>query len=156
MTVPATDIDKLMEVMEQAFDPHFREAWTRRQVEDSLLLPSTYMLLANSDGEPCKHAEVASGFVLARQAADEVELLLIAVNPEARGKGVGTRLLDRFFESARHRGAAKVFLEMRAGNPAETLYRKAGFEQIGIRRDYYRTVIGTSLDALTFGKNLLD
>ena len=155
MTVPATDIDKLMEVMEQAFDPHFREAWTRRQVEDSLLLPSTYMMLANSDGEPCKDIEDASGFVLARQAADEVELLLIAVDPRARGKGVGTRLLDRFIESARQRGAAKVFLEMRAGNPAGTLYRKAGFEQIGIRRDYYRTVTGTSLDALTFGKNLL-
>ena len=149
-----TDLDKLMEVMEEAFDPHFREAWTRRQVEDSLLTPSTYMLLANEDGGPCSGGEFAVGFVLARQAADEIELLLIAIRPDFRGRGLGRKLLERFIASAAERDAAKVFLEMRANNPAEKFYRNAGFEQIGIRHEYYRTVLGTPIDALTFAKTL--
>ena len=149
-----TDLDKLMEVMEEAFDPHFREAWTRRQVEDSLLTPATYMLLANHEGEPCKEWEPAAGFVLARQAADEIELLLIAVRPDQRGTGVGRKLLARFLESAAKRKAAKVFLEMRANNPAERFYQRAGFTQIGLRRDYYRTVLGHPIDALTFAREV--
>lgn len=149
-----TEVDKMMEVMEEAFDPHFREAWTRRQVEDSLLTPSTYLLLANAQGESCDVHEQAAGFVLARQAADEIELLLIAVRPECRGRGLGRRLLARFLESAERRAASKVFLEMRANNPADEFYRKSGFEQIGVRRDYYRTLDGTTIDAITFAKNL--
>lgn len=149
-----TDLDKLMEVMEEAFDPHFREAWTRRQVEDSLLAPSTFMLLANEKGEPCLENESAAGFVLARQAADEIELLLIAVRPGLRGSGVGHRLLARFFANAAERKATKVFLEMRANNPAEQFYLKAGFTQIGLRPDYYRTVLGNPIDALTFAREV--
>lgn len=149
-----TEVDKMMEVMEEAFDPHFREAWTRRQVEDSLLTPSTYLLLANAQGDSCDVHEQAAGFVLARQAADEIELLLIAVRPECRGRGLGRRLLARFLESAERRAASKVFLEMRANNPADEFYRKSGFEQIGVRRDYYRTLDGMTIDAITFAKNL--
>lgn len=147
-----SDIDKLMAVMEASFDPHYREAWTRKQVEDSLTLASTYMILANANGSQPQEGEAAAGFVLARQAVDEVELLLIAVHPDHRGKGLGRRMLDRFFDSANERSAVKVFLEMRANNPAEHLYRSAGFEQIGQRRDYYRTVTGATIDALTFAR----
>ena len=57
-------------------------------------------------------------------------------------------------DSARRREAVKVFLEMRANNPAEKLYRAEGFTQIGQRRDYYRTVTGHALDALTFGREV--
>lgn len=148
------DIDRLMDVMEVSFEPHYREAWTRRQVEDSLTLPSTYMLLVGEDGMPPTESGDTAGFVLARQAADEVELLLIAVRPEMRSKGLGRVLLRRFFDSARQRDAVKVFLEMRANNPAEKLYRSEGFNQIGMRRDYYRTTAGQTLDALTFARIL--
>lgn len=148
------DLDQLMAVMEASFDPHFREAWTRRQVEESLTLPSTYMLLVNAAGKNIAEGESAAGFVLARQAADEVELLLIAVLPAHRGKGLGRCLLAQFIESARARSAAKVFLEMRSNNPAERLYRAAGFEQIGQRKDYYRTLTGATIDALTFARQV--
>ncbi len=148
------DVDRLMDVMEASFDPHYREAWTRRQVEDSLALPSTYMLLIGEDGGPPTEGIDAAGFVLARQAVDEIELLLIAVRPDLRGKGLGRALLHHFFESARRREAVKVFLEMRANNPAEKLYRAEGFTQIGLRKDYYRTITGHALDALTFGRDV--
>ena len=148
------DVDRLMDVMEASFDPHYREAWTRRQVEDSLTLPSTFMLLIAADSSPPAEGVEAAGFVLARQAVDEIELLLIAVRPEARGKGLGRALLRQFFDSARKREAVKVFLEMRANNPAEKLYREEGFSQIGQRKDYYRTITGHALDALTFGREV--
>ena len=51
-------------------------------------------------------------------------------------------------------GAESIFLEMRANNPAETLYRECGFEPIGRRVDYYRTADGTPLDAITFARKL--
>ena len=148
------ELDQLMRVMEVSFDPHYREAWTRRQVEDSLLVPSTFAMLCNEAADATAQGERAAGFVLARQAADEIELLLIAVDPEHRKKGVGSRLLERFLEVAVQREASKVFLEMRANNPAVSVYRAAGFEQIGQRANYYRTITGETIDALTFGRKV--
>lgn len=149
-----SDLDLLMDVMEVSFDPHYREAWTRRQVEDSLLTPSTFMLLISDTGEKPGPEERAAGFILARQAADEVELLLIAVRPDARGQGLGERLLEVFLNHCRARKAARAFLEMRADNPAGSLYRKVGFTQIGFRPAYYRTLLGTPIDAHTFARDL--
>lgn len=144
------DIDKIMAVMEAAFDPAFGEAWTRRQVEDSLAMPRTYYLLAGSGGRPLAENEPAAGFALSRGAADEEELLLIAVDPAHRRRGVGAALLTRFIAQAKTRGAHRLFLEMREGNPAEELYRRHGFEQVGRRRHYYRRGSNAPLDAITF------
>jgi ribosomal-protein-alanine N-acetyltransferase len=147
------DLDRIMGVMDAAFDPAFGEAWTRRQVGDALVLPNTFHLLAGPDGQPAGEAGEAAGFVLSRGAADEEELLLIAVDPRHRGRGVGSALLDRFIAEARARGAARLFLEMREGNPAESLYRRHGFERVGLRRAYYRRGTGTPLDAITFARS---
>ncbi|QKG72627.1 GNAT family N-acetyltransferase [Erythrobacter mangrovi] len=143
-----------MAVMEAAFDPQWREAWTRRQVEDSLSMPNTYALLLDDKGEPLTEGSKAAGFVLVRRAPGEEELLLIGVRPESRGRGVGKRLIELFFDTARDNGADSVFLEMRANNPAASLYRACGFEPIGRRTAYYRTLDGTTLDAITFGRKL--
>lgn len=143
------DIDRIMAVMEAAFDPAFGEAWTRRQVEDALALPSTHYLLIGPDGAPPRDAP-AAGFALSRGAADEEELLLLAVGPEHRGRGVGGALLELYIAQARVRGVARLFLEMRDGNPAESLYRRHGFERVGRRRHYYRRGSQAPLDAITF------
>lgn len=144
------DLDRIMAVMEAAFDPEFGEAWTRRQVGDALVLPNTYYLLAGPDGRAPGEGEEAVGFVLSRGAADEEELLLIAVDPRHRGRGIGAALLDRYVATARSRGAERLFLEMREGNPAESLYRRHGFARVGRRRAYYRRGTGVPLDAITF------
>lgn len=149
-----TNLDKLMVVMEAAFDPHWREAWTRRQVDDSLALSSGFMMLIDENGREPAPESGAAGFILARKVLDEVELLLIGVLPEMRGRGLGRILLNSFTEYSRSVGAAQVFLEMRANNPAESFYRSAGFAPIGRRNDYYRTLDGTHIDAVTFAKIL--
>lgn len=146
-------LDALMAVMESGFDPHWREAWTRVQVRDSLEMPSTFLLLVDREGRGWREGK-AAGFVLSRQALDEEELLLISVHPEERGRGLGRRLLDGYIDAATRRGVRRIFLEMRANNPASSLYRKAGFTPIGTRPRYYRTMDGQAIDAITFARRL--
>ncbi len=150
MTALIDDLDRLMAVMQAGFDPAYGEAWNRRQVEDALLMGNcTYGLAAAHGGEPAL-GEAAAGFYLSRHGYEEAELLLIAVDPAQRGKGIGGNLLQRFAAEARTRGARQLLLEMRRGNPAEALYLRFGFRQIGERPNYYRTPDGTRLDAITF------
>ncbi len=143
-------VDAIMAVMEAAFDPAYGEAWNRRQVDDALRFPSTHFLLADTRGLEPDNPRDAVGFAMSRQAADEEELLLIAVSPAARGKGVGHALMRQFIASARARGSTRLFLEMRDGNPAEALYLKHGFAPVGRRKDYYRSGTVGPLDAITY------
>jgi ribosomal-protein-alanine N-acetyltransferase len=146
------DIDRIMAVMGAAFDPAYGEAWNRRQVSDALLMPNTHYLLADTSGGDPDDGVPAAGFVLSRGTLDEEELLLIAVHPDHRGRGVGTALLQRFIDSAAARGRTNLFLEMRDGNPAEALYRRFGFEPVGRRRNYYRSAQHGPLDAITYAR----
>jgi [ribosomal protein S18]-alanine N-acetyltransferase len=149
-------IDRIMAVMEVAFEPAYGEAWNRRQVTDALMLSSTYALVVDADGVPIPDGSSASpaGFVLTRHVLDEEELLLIAVAPNARRRGVGAALITHLFDAARTRGITRVLLEMRRGNPAIYLYERFGFEPIGERRNYYRMANGERIDAITFGKSI--
>lgn len=145
-------IDQIMMVMEQAFDPTWGEAWNRNQVAGALAMPTTYAILLDASG---KHTgpmgPPAAGFVLSRNAPGEEELLLIAVSPDHRRKGLGKILIEELAKAARSRGAERIFLEMRSNNPAERLYRLVGFEPIGKRKNYYLKSDGERLDAITFG-----
>lgn len=153
------DLDRIMNVMNSAFDPEYGEAWTRRQVEDALLVGHNHYLLAGPDGEElppdCPPDFPVAGFAMSRSGFEEEELLLFAVAPAYRRRGVGERLMQRFVAAARNRGAARLLLEMRRGNSAESLYSRHGFEPIGLRKNYYRTLSGPRVDAITFACPLL-
>lgn len=154
MTPCPRQLDRIMAVMEAAFDPAYGEAWNRRQVSDALTLSSTHAIVISAAGRIIPDgpsAEEPAGFVLTRQAADEEELLLIAVAPAHRRKGLGEALIGHLLTASARRNVAKIFLEMRRGNPAVELYRKVGFVPIGERREYYRTPSGERIDAITFG-----
>lgn len=144
------DIDRIMAVMSAAFDPVYGEAWNRRQVEDALRFGNSHYQLLCSEARAPLEAEPAAGFFLSRTGFEEEELLLLAVMPEYRGRGIGRALLDRLRADAAARGARRLLLEMRKGNKAEILYRNFGFAPIGERREYYRTPGGERLDAITF------
>lgn len=77
-------------------------------------------------------------FAIALFAADEAELLNIAVLPASRGHGTGSRLLDAVITEAVRRGAATAWLEVRESNEAaRRLYASRGFSVAGRRRRYY-------------------
>ena len=154
MIAPIDDVARIMAVMEAAFPPEFGEAWTRRQVEDAFVFGACHYALIDADGAEPPPDRAAAGFYLSRHLAGEEELLLLAVVPQARRRGVGQRLLDRFAHDARERGAYRLLLEMREGNPAEHLYRLNGFESVGRRNKYYRCRNGERIDAITFARTL--
>jgi ribosomal-protein-alanine N-acetyltransferase len=88
------------------------------------------------------------GFVLARNAAGEAEILTLAVAPEARGRGLGRALLRAAIIRAQEMGAQVMFLEVGADNPhALALYAGLGFAKVGTRKAYYSTPSGGT-DAL--------
>jgi ribosomal-protein-alanine N-acetyltransferase len=141
-----TDLDAVMRVMDESFDPRFGEAWTASQCAGLLPLPGVWLTLARDEG-------TVVGFALARNVANEAELLLLAVRRHKQGLGVGKLLLDRFTEQARERGATRVHLEVREGNQALSLYRRADFTLVGRRRNYYSGQAGQTWDALTLAKS---
>ena len=154
--IPSDDpVDAIMAVMARAFDPRHGEAWNRRQVSDALVLGTCHYALINGAGIISQQLDgAAAGFFLSRAVLDEEELLLIAVDPACRGKGLGAALLERFVADAQARGSRRLFLEMRRGNPAGALYERRGFRAVGMRPAYYRGQDGTRIDALSLAREL--
>jgi [ribosomal protein S18]-alanine N-acetyltransferase len=78
------------------------------------------------------------GFALGRLAADEAELLTLAVDPGSRRRGIGRRLVAALEAAARARGAEAVFLEVAEGNAAaRALYAACRYAEVGRRPGYY-------------------
>jgi len=140
------DLQAVMNVMGDSFDPAYGEAWTASQCAGLLPMPGVWLSLARSGDE-------VLGFALSRIVTDDAELLLLAVRRGAQGRGVGRRLLDRFVEVAGNRGAEQLHLEVRDGNHAVGLYARAGFREVGRRRNYYHGREGQAYDALTLARN---
>jgi ribosomal-protein-alanine N-acetyltransferase len=85
---------------------------------------------------------------------DEAHISTIAISPEWRGKKLGELLLWSMIRQAIRQGAAQVTLEVRVSNAlAQNLYRKYGFEVLGVRKGYYRD---NSEDAYNMGLMALD
>ena len=80
-----------------------------------------------------------AGYVVARCAADEGEILNLAVAPAFRRRGVGCALGQAILELLGSRGVAHAYLEVRASNAAaRALYERLGFREVGRRTNYYR------------------
>jgi ribosomal-protein-alanine N-acetyltransferase len=78
------------------------------------------------------------GFILSRRAADEAEVLSVAVARATRGRGLARRLLDLHLRRLAGFGLRAVFLEVDEDNePARRLYARAGFREVGRRPGYY-------------------
>ena len=141
-TARVADLAAVMQVMDAAFDPAFGEAWSRAQVLTLFALPSARVSLAWDGEAPC-------GFSAARVAGPDSELLLLAVDPGWRGRGVGRALMADWQDWAAVQGADEYFLEMRADNDAVHLYQVCGFSESGRRPAYCRGADGKIRDAVT-------
>ena len=95
----------------------------------------------------------SDGYLIGRAVAGEAEILTLAVEPDARRRGFGTLLVQRFLAQARNRAATSAFLEVAANNtPAIALYLQAGFAEVGRRRGYYEQAGHPATDALVFSR----
>jgi ribosomal-protein-alanine N-acetyltransferase len=96
------------------------------------------------------------GFSVSRVAADEAEILSIAVGESHRGRGLSNNLLLTHLGHLAGRGVRTVFLEVEEHNrPARRLYERAGFTVVGRRERYYRQSGGEPLNALLMRRDLL-
>jgi [ribosomal protein S18]-alanine N-acetyltransferase len=111
----------------------FRRGWDEDEVSRLLL-----------DGAVVAHRAVIRrttvGFIISRIAADEAEILSVAIAPARRGRGLSRPLLDIHLRSLAGRGTRTVFLEVdEANEPARRLYARAGFHEVGRRQGYYES-----------------
>jgi tRNA threonylcarbamoyl adenosine modification protein YeaZ len=129
----------------------FDRAWSQAELATLLQAPGALALLAvvgEGELEP-------AGFVLARRAADEAEILAICTRPAARRRGVARRLLAALTAALAQQGTKSLFLEVDAGNDdALGLYRHLGFVATGRRSGYYPARDGKPGDALVMRREV--
>jgi ribosomal-protein-alanine N-acetyltransferase len=115
----------------------FSNSWDIATMEKFVASPDALCLLgsvADSSGV------VVGGFLIARKAADEAEILTLCVAPACRNSGLGRALLDAAVTALREAGAKILFLEVADGNEAALkLYRSLGAISVGRRERYYES-----------------
>ncbi len=120
----------------------FPDPWSEAAMTALLASPGVTGLILHEGPQP-------RGLALVRAAAGEAEILTIGVVPQARGAGLGARLLAACADAARSAGCETLFLEVSEANIAALrLYDSAGFRETGRRTAYYRDGSDARLKAL--------
>ena len=85
-----------------------------------------------------KDTDAFLGYCVLLCTGEEADITNVCTVSVARGKGVATEMLAALMEAGESRGVNEFFLEVRESNtPARNLYTKLGFEEIGLRKNYY-------------------
>jgi [ribosomal protein S18]-alanine N-acetyltransferase len=145
----ALDLDRAAALHAESFTPFGEHVWTRQDLAELVALPGVAGLLLQVDGHD-------AGFAVCQVAADEAELLTLAVRPAHRRQGGARRLLAAIIDHVRKRGARTLFLEVGVDNPAaRSLYESQGFRAVGERRAYYQRGQAPPADGLVMRLNLI-
>ena len=105
--------------------------WTETILRDCLRVGYSCWVLTTEQAV-CGHA------VMGLMGPGECHVLNVCVRPDLQGRGFGRHLMVHLLESARGLGMNLMLLEVRPSNePALALYRSLGFNELGVRRDYY-------------------
>jgi [ribosomal protein S18]-alanine N-acetyltransferase len=122
------DIDQILEVEHASFTtPWSREAFYNELYNNKF---AVYIVL--------EEAEKIIGYCGAWIVIDEAHVTNVAIMPSHRGKKLGEALLRKMISIAKEMGAKSMTLEVRVTNHvAQSLYRKFGFQNGGIRKNYY-------------------
>lgn len=106
------------------------EWWDKNQIEQDLIDSNKMYYVMQQEDE-------VIAFVSFLKAIDEADLLQIVVSPAYRGQGLGTKLLSFALKEMKKQGIKKIFLEVRASNPARVFYKNNGFRRLSTRKNYY-------------------
>ncbi len=131
------DLRQVLEIERSSFD----NPWTSALFLQELRIPFSRILVAR----PAGRDEAIAGYLCRWFVADEIHVLNVAVHPRYRRLGLGAVLLQEAMREAQSGRAEAVTLEVRRSNEAaQRLYASFGFEEVGVRRNYY----GRGEDAL--------
>ena len=110
----------------------FDDSWCEKDILSYICSETSMCYVAIREG-------VLVGYMLGRKILPEGEIYRIAVAPAMRGRGIGYRLLSNALEKEAECGVETVFLEVREHNSAaRALYLAASFEEISLRKNYYK------------------
>jgi [ribosomal protein S18]-alanine N-acetyltransferase len=138
----ASDIPQVTAIEQELND----SPWASDMFADSLRVGFLAWVLAKD--------QAIIGYGLLSLAADECQVLNIAINPVWQRKGLGNILLAYMLKDGYQKGARRCFLEVRRSNvAAQKLYEKLGFKHMGFRKDYYISSTGRE-DAVTLSLDL--
>ena len=127
----------------------FRRGWSDGEFERLLIE-------RNVVAHRATRGRALDGFILSRLAADEAEILSVAVSPARRGQGLARALLNLHLRRLAGLGAQAVFLEVDEDNAAaRRLYARAGFQEVARRAGYYQHAGGNTATALVLRRDLV-
>ena len=137
-----SDLDAVLAIERRGYE----FPWSRTIFEDCLRVSYSCWLL-QWDG-------VSAGHAVMSVAAGEAHILNLCVHPDLQQRGLGRFLLDHLLEVAASHLAQVMFLEVRPSNQAaHRLYAGAGFNEVGVRRNYYPARIARE-DAIIMARQL--
>ena len=120
------DIQAVVEIEKKCFSL----PWSEKSFEDSISREDTIFLV-------CEEGSI-TGYIGMYISFDEASITNVAVSPEFRKRGYGEQLVAEAKLTAKEANAESIFLEVRVSNePAISLYKKMGFEELGIRKKFY-------------------
>ena len=110
----------------------FSDPWSESSVASELENELAYWLVAIE-------GDRVAGYVGSQTVLGETDMMNIAVHPDYRRRGVAETLVNALVDALKGKGSHCLTLEVRASNtPAQKLYEKMGFAQVGLRKNYYR------------------
>ena len=110
----------------------FSDPWSENSVASELKNPLSLWLVAEVDG-------AVAGYVGSQTVMDETDMMNIAVHPDYRRQGIAIALIEALIDGLKQKGSHYLTLEVRTSNEnARSLYKKLGFCEVGIRKNYYR------------------
>ena len=132
ITIREMQIDDLEQVM-QIEEQNFSVPWTETGFFSFLIRNDTLFLVAEEEKEILGYCGVVT-------ASGEGDITNVAVKKSRQKEGIGRQMLAQLLARMEEAGVGALYLEVHAGNAgAIHLYRKLGFEEVGVRKNYYES-----------------
>ena len=110
----------------------FSDPWSENSIASELASRLSYWLVAVEDGQ-------VLGYIGSQNVLGESDMMNVAVHTDHRRRGIAEMLVTALSHDLKERDNVCLTLEVRASNmPAVGLYKKLGFVQVGLRKNYYR------------------
>ena len=107
-------------------------AWSEKSIESELNNELALWIVAEDEDK-------VLGYIGSQTVMDETDMMNVAVHPDYRKQGIAAGLITELIGALKKRESHCLTLEVRASNePAKNLYKMLDFEEIGIRKNYYR------------------